>query len=172
MDERVRKLLEQQREIDKKLPLPKLQKIKHECHEETPNSIIERLSSLESSIELLKNTTENQQRDSSVSIFTSNINSLSSTCKSLNSQIIDTNDELSNLREIVSVVSTSNDLFRETTTDKIDSNNRLLSKLKTLIDKNFEIPAEFQGQIGLAITSNTPISVFEDYKDKVAQVTL
>ena len=34
-----------------------------------------------------------------------------------------------------------------------------------LVDKKLEIPKEFTGQLGLSITSNTDISVFEDYKD-------
>lgn len=34
-----------------------------------------------------------------------------------------------------------------------------------LEDKNLNIPKEFSGQLGLAITSNTPISVFDQYAD-------
>ncbi len=35
-----------------------------------------------------------------------------------------------------------------------------------LIDKNLKIPEEFSGQLGLAITSNTPIEVFDSYADE------
>ncbi len=35
-----------------------------------------------------------------------------------------------------------------------------------LEDKNLNIPKEFTGQLGLAITTNTPISVFDDYADE------
>ena len=35
-----------------------------------------------------------------------------------------------------------------------------------LTDKKLEIPKEFTGQLGLSITSNTDIEVFEDYKDE------
>ena len=35
-----------------------------------------------------------------------------------------------------------------------------------LVNKNLDIPKEFQGQLGLAITSGTDISVFENYKDE------
>lgn len=35
-----------------------------------------------------------------------------------------------------------------------------------LTDKTLNIPKEFTGQLGLAITSNTPISVFDDYADE------
>jgi ribulose-phosphate 3-epimerase len=35
-----------------------------------------------------------------------------------------------------------------------------------LDDKKLTIPKEFSGQLGLAITSNTEIDVFEDYKDE------
>ncbi|MDA7803468.1 CBS domain-containing protein [Crocinitomix sp.] len=34
-----------------------------------------------------------------------------------------------------------------------------------LIDKNLAIPKEFIGQLGLAITTNTPVSVFDQYAD-------
>jgi ribulose-phosphate 3-epimerase len=34
-----------------------------------------------------------------------------------------------------------------------------------LTDKKLQIPKEFTGQLGLAITTNTDISVFEDYKE-------
>lgn len=35
-----------------------------------------------------------------------------------------------------------------------------------LTDKKLNIPTEFSGQLGLAITTNTPISVFDDYADE------
>lgn len=35
-----------------------------------------------------------------------------------------------------------------------------------LKDKQLDIPKEFSGQLGLALTSNTPISVFDDYADE------
>lgn len=34
-----------------------------------------------------------------------------------------------------------------------------------LTNKKLQIPKEFTGQLGLAITTNTDISVFEDYKE-------
>lgn len=132
MDERVRKLLEQQREIDGKQRAP----IKHEMLTDPENILFDRITNVEESIESLKTLIEVQKKDSTVNIFASNINALSSTCKSLNGQISDTNDELSALRDTLSLLTSSSDLFRETTTDKIDSNNRLLAKLKLSIEKN------------------------------------
>lgn len=35
-----------------------------------------------------------------------------------------------------------------------------------LIDKDLKIPTEFSGQLGLSITTNTPISVFDAYADE------
>lgn len=36
---------------------------------------------------------------------------------------------------------------------------------ENLTDKNLNIPVEFTGQLGIAITTNTPIDVFDRYKD-------
>jgi pentose-5-phosphate-3-epimerase/predicted transcriptional regulator len=118
----------------------------------------------------------------SASIYSDKDNTLASTIKALNDSHVDLihvdcNDELGVFKDIEVMIEKSTipiDLHI-ITSDATKYYPYLIQldidyvtfQYEDLIDKNFEIPAEFQGQIGLAITSNTPISVFEDYKDKV-----
>ena len=56
-----------------------------------------------------------------------------------------------------------NDVFVGTVISYRYNNSKLV--YEDLKDKTLNIPKEFTGKLGLALTSNTPITVFEDYKD-------
>jgi len=117
----------------------------------------------------------------SASIYSDKNNDLLSTIKDLNDSHVDyihvdCNDDLNVFNDIDIIQNNSHiPIDLHIITSKADRFYPALEKFdieyvtfqyEDLIDKKLNIPKEFTGQLGLAITSNTDISVFEDYKDE------
>lgn len=116
----------------------------------------------------------------SASIYSDKNNDLLSTIKDLNDSHVDyihvdCNDDLNVFKDIDVIQNNSHiPIDLHIITSKAERFYPALEQFdieyvtfqyEDLIDKKLNIPKEFSGQLGLAITSNTDISVFEDYKE-------
>lgn len=117
----------------------------------------------------------------SASIYSDKGNNLVDTIDALNDSHVDLihvdcNDNLQVFKDIAVMQEHSNiPIDLHIITDNADKYYPLLEKFdidfvtfqyEDLIDKDLKIPTSFSGQLGLSITSNTPISVFDDYAEE------
>ncbi|MFK8037862.1 MAG: CBS domain-containing protein [Crocinitomicaceae bacterium] len=117
----------------------------------------------------------------SASIYSDKINTLATTIQNLNDNYVDMihvdcKDNLAVFDDVATMKSNSKipiDLHiitgnPEAYFDGIKKHqiDFVTFQYEDLTDKTLNIPNDFKGQLGLSITSNTPIEVFEQYKDR------
>lgn len=117
----------------------------------------------------------------SASIYSDKNNAIESTIKALNESHVDLihvdcNDDLTVFADIEIIQQQSDiPIDLHIITEKADRFYDALAKFdidyvtfqyEDLKDKKLRIPTEFSGQLGLAITSNTSVSVFDEYADE------
>lgn len=117
----------------------------------------------------------------SASIYSDKKNDIATTITALNESHVDLihvdcNDDLNVFADIETIQQNSDiPIDLHIITDKAERFYPALESFdieyvtfqyEDLTDKNLNIPKEFTGQLGLSITTNTPISVFDQYADE------
>ncbi|WP_070137236.1 CBS domain-containing protein [Crocinitomix algicola] len=117
----------------------------------------------------------------SASIYSDKNNNIEETIQALNDSHVDMihvdcNDDLNVFKDIQTIQNHSNiPIDLHIITPKIERFYPALTEFdiefvtiqyEDLLDKTLKIPKEFCGQLGLSITSNTPIDVFDQYADE------